>query len=119
MTFSGQIIDILDYIGSKLGIAIDWTGANVLPYIQELCGRYISYEIVTSIAWIAIAGVCLLISFLIKNKCDWDGFEQAQFAVVLGVSIMVCAIQIFDIIRCCYLPEAQIYNYLKGLLGQN
>lgn len=35
-----EIIKILDYIGSKFGVAIDWTDKNVTPYLQELHDLY-------------------------------------------------------------------------------
>ena len=53
---SEKIIKILDHIGSKFGVAIDWTDKNVMPYLQELADKYINYELVTSIA---IAVVCV------------------------------------------------------------
>lgn len=32
MKISKEIIEVLDYIGSKVGITIDWTAENVIPY---------------------------------------------------------------------------------------
>ena len=52
MTPSAQIIEILDYLGQKLGMTIDWTSANVMPYVQDLFARFISWEIATSTVWI-------------------------------------------------------------------
>lgn len=36
---SEEIIKILDHIGSKFGVAIDWTDKNVMPYLQELADK--------------------------------------------------------------------------------
>ena len=49
-----EIIKVLDDLSEWLGIAVDWTSQNVLPYLQELCDKYISYEIWTSIVYILI-----------------------------------------------------------------
>ena len=31
---SQQIIEVLDYLFEKFGIAIDWTSENIMPYIH-------------------------------------------------------------------------------------
>lgn len=49
-----EIIKVLDDLSERLGIDVDWTSQNVLPYLQELCDKYISYEIWTSIVYILI-----------------------------------------------------------------
>lgn len=46
---SEEIIKILDALADKFGIAIDWTSSNVLPYLQQLCTKYVRCEIATSI----------------------------------------------------------------------
>lgn len=33
---SEEVIKILDALAEKFGLAIDWTSANVLPYLQQL-----------------------------------------------------------------------------------
>lgn len=33
MQVSDQIIEVLNYLGEKLGVTIDWTSENVLPYV--------------------------------------------------------------------------------------
>ena len=48
MTVSNQIIAVLDAICEKFGIVIDWTASNIMPYLQDLCKRIVTYEIATS-----------------------------------------------------------------------
>ena len=36
MKVSKEIIEVLDYIGEKIGVTIDWTSDNVIPYVKEL-----------------------------------------------------------------------------------
>lgn len=31
-----EIIKVLDDLSERLGIAVDWTSQNVLPYLQEI-----------------------------------------------------------------------------------
>lgn len=52
MTVGNQIIEVLNYLCDKFGIALDWSKESVIPYLQELCEKYISWEIATSTAWL-------------------------------------------------------------------
>ena len=36
MQVSDQIIQVLDALCEKFGIVINWSGENVIPYLQEL-----------------------------------------------------------------------------------
>lgn len=38
---NNTIIEILNYLGEKFNIAIDWTSENVVPYIQELFNKFV------------------------------------------------------------------------------
>jgi len=131
---SEQIIQVLDALCDKLGIAIDWTAQNVIPYVEELCARYIRYEIVTSIVWIAFAfilfGLTIYLYIQISKHKEW-GIEQYSYGVdnigrvliyvgmfvlsaIIGIIIMT---QVFDIVTCLTLPEKTIIYELKYLLN--
>ena len=116
MSFSEEIIEVFNYLGEKMGVAIDWTSSTALPYVEELCGRYINWEIATSIAWIIIAFIAMIISMIINKKCDLEGFETILCVAAVAIGIYVIGEQIFDIIRCVYLPELQIYEYITTLM---
>ena len=116
---SDEIIKVLDDLSERAGIAIDWTSQNVLPYLQELCDKYISYEIWTSAVYIFI---CLTSAILILygisklhdilNDVD-DGFLFLVFGIVLIVSLVVMVVQIFDIVTALTFPEKLIYEYIS------
>lgn len=84
---SEEVIKILDALAEKFGLAIDWTSANVLPYLQQLCGKYVTYEIATSVVWILI-GICLL--FVGKYAIEKQN--------IVGESIMKIGIQIMTLV---------------------
>lgn len=115
MQVSDQIIQVLDYIGKKLGLTIDWTSENVLPYVQTLCDKYINWEIATSIIWIVIGVACIILSLILIIKF-WDDDFGGIFFMILGIGITIIGFQIFDIIRCIYFPELQIFQYVQSLL---
>ena len=135
MVFSNEIINVLDYLCNKFGIAIDWTSENVMPYIESLCGKYIRYEVFTSVAWIVIILVitgiiAIALSITHKKACsvNWDSYHRegvCAAAIVLWIifvvmafsSIFVVCSQTFDIIECYTIPEKTILEYLKYLMN--
>lgn len=58
---SEEIIKVFDYIGEKLGVAIDYTQKNIQPYLEDLWNRYITYEIVVNSLQFAISFIITLI----------------------------------------------------------
>lgn len=131
MNVSEQIISVLDYLGKKFGIAIDWSSENILPIIQTLCEKYIRWEISTSIMWIALAIVLVgLYALVIKiyDKCadpndkwDFDYNFFPPFFVAIGTAIGVICIgiictQIYDIIKCYTFPELKVFEYVSTLI---
>ena len=127
MTISSEIIEALDYLGEKFGIAIDWTSNNVLPYLQALVDKFIKWEISTSILWIAIAIFIIAIIIGLMNLkgvreanedcCDGMLWIPASI-IILGFFIVIC-VQIFDIIECNVFPEKVLYDFIKTMLNQN
>ena len=129
MTVSGEIIKVLDDLCRRFGIAVDWTSENVLPYLQDLCSRYIQYEVFTSIAWCALPAVVFVISGLLwvisnitykKVGGDLAGgisvISSTVFFVTIVIGFLICSAQAFDIIECYTIPEKVILEYIKTLL---
>lgn len=130
MTFSEELIKILEYLAGKVGVAVDWTSANMLPYAQELCEKIVTYEIWTSVFWIVFMwAVCIalwvpaVIVWIRGSKCDWDwslGGEPEVGAICLifltiawtGITIIVTGVQAYDIITAIYFPEKIIYEFI-------
>lgn len=130
MSVSAQIIEVLDDLCRKFGLAIDWSQENILPYLQELAGKYISWEIATSWLWIALA-ILLVVSAValfilsvvaVKKRWDHDGVFPAITMSMVGAFLIIIALcivmaQIGDILTCQYFPEKQIFEYVKGLMN--
>ena len=136
MTISEQIIQVMEKLCEKFGIAIDWTAENVVPYITMLCQKLITFEIASSVMWflfwliIAIIGTGLRKKFYPiwekKNKEDsWD--ESWIFLMILSVlceiilwivCVAVASVQIFDIIKCLTFPELHIIEYVNALIAK-
>lgn len=135
MSFSDNFIKILDALCEKFGIAVDWTSANVMPYLQGLGSRLVKYEIFTSVAWIILTLIILIaVSLVFKyfhkkykdERKNYKSYEDIPYeipafisSIFLGVTIFVSVIlvpvEIFDIIEASTLPEKVILREVKEL----
>ena len=82
MTVSSEIIEVLDYLGEKFGIAIDWTSNNVLPYLQTLADKFIKWEISTSIVWIAIAAFVIAMIIILMNLKTFRKINEDTYGML-------------------------------------
>lgn len=119
MTMSSQIIEVLNHLCLKFGLVIDWTQENIFPYLQELAGKYISWEVATSYAWLIGAGVLAVLAiilFVIEAIWGWDSLAAFFGVVLIAVAIGICIAQVEDILTCKYFPEKQIVEYINYLM---
>ena len=125
MSFSENFINIIDAISKRLGIVIDWSNENILPYIEQLSIRIVNYEKFTSIAWLIFAILMLItgVLLLIKAKEDCknnDYYYCDDIGVLCGIagsilimiSIVCIIIDVGDIITCLTLPEKTIIEFI-------
>ena len=68
MTVSEQIIQVLDNLGEKFGLAIDWSSENILPYASELMNKAVSYELWMNIVPLVFVGVGMIIFWTVFLK---------------------------------------------------
>ncbi len=128
---SEEIIKVLDNLGQKLGIAIDWSNQNIMPYLQELLGRFITLKNAEAITWIIISLIVMTLSIVSiilakkwvkKNKYDSCDDEYMIAVIVYIVTISLSAI--FLIILLCnllgllqniFVPELSIIDYIRNI----
>lgn len=129
---SDEIIKLLNDLGQRFGIVIDWSSENVMPYLQDLMSRYINYEIITSIVWLIVLVVCCIgmviaILRLIKyererNESDcivWPTLVVVIFMVMIIFCLIGIGCQINDLIICNTIPEKMIIDYVNYLVSYN
>lgn len=120
MTISSQIIEVLNDLCMKFGMAIDWSQENVTPYLQELAGKYISWEVATSWAWIVIGVIVILIGialWIFECKTNVDDFLYLIALVLFAFGAFIVVCQVFDILECKYFPEKAIFEYIKSFMS--
>ena len=74
---SEEIIKVLNYIGDKLGVVIDWSSENVWPYVMDILGRYRILEIVTNVIWVIIlTGMIIAMFTLLCKSVHWASIKK-------------------------------------------
>ena len=119
MTVSSQIIEVLNDLCTKFGVAINWSEENAWPYVQELSEKYISWEVATSWVWIFIGIIMILLAALaiwLDFKFDVIGALMAVAVILLFIAAPLICDQTFDIITCKHFPEKMIFDYVSAYL---
>jgi len=99
-----------------------------MPYLEDLCGRYINYEVYTSIAWCVVIAAIVVVAGLIwaigsianrfsRSRNDIPEVFSVIFFAFLAIGFIVWTVQAFDIIECYTIPEKTILEYLKQLMN--
>lgn len=133
MTFSEQFIEVFNFLASQIGIIIDWTSENVVPYMQDFSSRFVRYEIAKSATWIIIMIIIPLILFALakmatKEHREADYYSEGIlmffawmfFGISCVTSLIVISSQVFHIIKAVNIPEQLIIEELlqiKRMLG--
>lgn len=124
MTVSEEIIKVLDALCSKFGIVIDWSAENVIPFLTQLCGRFVTYEIATSVLWIGLGVVIGIAGYLFLSKHPrigvWrygteDEDRTTRYMYITFISAIVglfLFVQLHDIVMCVTFPEKFIIDEL-------
>lgn len=74
---STEVIKVLEYLGDKLGIAIDWTTENVIPYAGQLFSRYVTLKI-TYASIGTFIGVVLVITAIAFTTSMIKGYMETN-----------------------------------------
>ena len=141
---SQEIINVLNYLGEQLGIAIDWSSENVWPQVMDILGRYRLFELATTGIWLVIDLAMLIVSAfvfksMIKNYITFKKSGEINFwwsksygsvgLTVFGVaglminiafaifSLMRVPTNIEELFKWAIIPEIQYLEMLKGLMA--
>lgn len=130
MTVSQQIIEVLDALCEKFGVAIDWANANVMPQVVDLLQRAVLYCMVISVVKLILPAIYIIFYFwkLCKfiYKCRNDMYESGDsefyglFVIFGGMACLFAigyAVECINtIITCAILPEKVVYDMAMSML---
>lgn len=110
----------LQELAKQFGLALDWSNKNIIPYLQNLAQRVITYEFRSSIFWIVIGAIFILIGIVAvilavgSNDDNAMGFACVAVVILWLAGIWIIGAQINDIILCGTLPEKIILRYIQS-----
>ncbi len=108
---STEIIKILDTVCDKFSISIDWTSQNVMPYVEQICSHIIQYELSSSILYVLIAILSIIVTIGIhKTYGDIDDLG-IPVIIYINATIVICK-QFFDIVTAHTFPEKTILDFI-------
>ena len=109
-------------------MTIDWTNENVMPYIQELASRFITFKNITAVVQILVwIGILILGFFSIKWFIKWSKSEKydkytddillnlgigfSTLFIILGIGFIIG--NFCGIAQNILLPELTIIEYIQ------
>ena len=123
---SSQIIDVINELCSKFGIAIDWSQKNVQPYLESLVTKAVNYELYTSVMWIVIGAILFGIGLFYLSKADKckERYINKDSYRILGWFLLIIAILFIirntnDVIKCITFPEKVVFDMISIYLPTN
>lgn len=135
MAVSDQIIQVIDALCEKFGIAMDWTGENVLPYVEALCKKLVTYKICVTAADVLIYILVIVGCVLAAKKlypvfkdgieeqgvceCGWTiaaVFSAIAVCTLILIMFISACCGIEDIVKCVTFPELYVFEFLKQYL---
>ena len=143
---SQEIINVLEYIGGKLGVALDWSSENIWPQVLDILGRYRILQIVNDSFGLVIALIALVVFISIwvrifkaylacekdeKSNLWWNWFSYHGYAgstgptytmiflsvIVAPFIISTLIIEPGEILKWVLIPEIQFLELFKSITG--
>ena len=135
METSNKVVEVINVLCEKLGIAIDWTSENIMPHLEQLCGKYVQYELWTSVFWIVFcvlfAVIFFVVALIVGKRCgrediNWNSYHPLPWVTVVAWILCACfaigfifvfAIEAQDIIACLTCPEKVVLDYILKMIN--
>ena len=136
---STQIIEVLNDICEKFGVAVDWTSKNVQPYLKELMTKCVNYKLATDIVWLVVGIIILIIGgvlvrFALTNNRKYNEIQDyiermrsgldekacIQFifgSICLGIAVFLILYFTINLLACLTFPEKIILDMVRSYLG--
>lgn len=134
-----EVIKVLNHLGDQFGVAIDWSSANVMPYLNDLMTRMIKYGIYINIYHIIyaifITAVFIIVTIvlykiackmILRSEENEEHINSAKilstaFAISLVTTVIVVLIKIgnikdciADIIELNTVPEKYVIEIIQN-----
>lgn len=140
-----QIIEIIEYISEKMGIAVNWSADNIWPHVEDLLTRITQYKIVSHSIGLAIGFILLFVGFVCINKLSkdhkvykaqkdnaiyWTTYKDSidlsgkglLMLIIVILTLIAGATSVFtnanDFLEWLFIPEIRLIEYVSDLIGK-
>ena len=136
-----ELCNVIDKIAEKIGVAIDWSNENVMPYIQDIMQRYRTMNIVNNIIVMTVCAIIITICVIgavkitkgiingLQNTessiwfdADYDAVSifSMMTSIIIAISFLISVIvlcgAIWELMGWLYVPEVKLLEVLKGVI---
>lgn len=136
-----ELCNVIDKIAEKIGVVIDWSSENVMPYIQDIMQRYRTMNIVNNIIVMTVCAIIITICVIVAVKitkgiinglqntessiwfdADCDAVSTFSIAtyIIIAILFLISGIVLCGAIRelmgWLYVPEVKFLAVLKGFI---
>lgn len=142
---SDEIIKVLEYLGEKVGMCIDWTSekvaSDIMPFLQELYHKCVVWGIVQNLIKVFV-GLVLIVSAIVisrkllkgykstkenqKDNTLFDGYDCSPtvlgfFAICFvivstGAGLIIFFVALTDALDWAIFPEGQILKMISNFV---
>ena len=127
---SSEVSEVLNTLGEKFGLFVDWSQQNVQPYIEDLMQRVVQYKFASNICCLIFMILVMIINVFsisrfvkMKNNnkitIDNEDWELALLIISIVCLIVLTILSIFIIeylFKCHYIPEMVFIEEIKSLM---
>ena len=137
-----EVIKVLKHLGDQFGVAIDWSSANIMPYLNDLMGRIVKYGIYINIYNIFFNIFCIALFVgitvvlyklanraIIKPKNSENNLAEAlsiayvvscvATVVVIVVGIVGISDSVTNIIELNTVPEKYVIEMIQDKINES
>lgn len=129
-TFSQQFIQIMDDLGKRMGVAIDWGSTNIVPYLQDFLLRLNKYFLIERIFFVIISIFCFSLGIFLFFKCGKTAIKFVSDCADNSISTILwffsffltflefigCTTNIPVLIKIMFAPELYIIQIIQTLI---
>lgn len=139
---NATIIEVIDHLAAKIGLAIDWAADNVYPQVLDAMARYRVYEmVINALGALLCIGYLFCVALTIKRRVipayklcaetgednfwweecygvspNFSGLITMSFAGIAAlVALIGCLRCATDLMRWIITPEMQFYKLIVGV----
>ena len=131
-TVADQIIQVIEHLGQKFGIAIDWSAENILPLAQVLMEKIARWCVAQNIFYIGLSLIGLIVGLIVFTKAfkklpTIDYYDEFNGTVCVAALLLFGAIGIagiigffvntYNLVQSICFPELAVFEYIQSFIS--